>query len=78
MLANDENSFGRNSTDLLIYSHDDAAVSLKFAKAGLPERNGVGGEGRINKLFIKWCCDVVKSITSFQNIGEEVVFIFIA
>ena len=53
MLANDENSFGRNSTDLLIYSHDDAAISLKFAKAGLPERSGVGGEGRINKLFIK-------------------------
>ena len=51
MLANDENSFGRNSTDLLIYSHDDAAVSLKFAKAGLPERGRVGEEdGSINYL----------------------------
>ena len=48
MLANDENSFGRNFTDLLIYSHDDATISLKFAKAGLPERKGVGGGGRIN------------------------------
>ena len=51
MLANDENSFGRNSADLLIYSHDDAAISLKFAKAGLPERSRVGEEdGSINYL----------------------------
>ena len=51
MLANDEDSFGRNSTDLLIYSHDDAAISLKFANAGLPERSRVGEEdGLINYL----------------------------
>ena len=47
MLANDENSVRRNSTYSSIVTMTQQ-FKFKFAKAGLPERRGVGGGGRIN------------------------------
>ena len=49
MLANDENSVRRNSTYSSIVTMTQQ-FKFKFAKAGLPERRGVGGGGRLSRI----------------------------